>query len=553
MSDSFEGLRKQAKRWLAACKRGDAEAMARLERVLPRHGRPPVLRELQQAIARERGFASWAELKEHHELVALAEQGESALVAELLQNACIFSGGPIDFPQKWRRAERIRVLHPELATRSIHTAVVCGELAHVERLLRDDPTLVAGKGGPQQWEPLLFACYGRMPNERFAEHSLAIVQALLDAGAPADTSFVHPDGELRFSALTGVMGLGEMNVPEHPQADALARLLLARGANPNDSQGLYNTHLVGDDPKWLELLLAHGLGPQDPCNWHTDPAELAKADPILSYLVAQAAANGHMRRLRCLLEHGADPNARSVYDGKSCWQQAMLVGRVELAQLLAEHGARTEPLVGVDAFVSACNMGDRERAAAMIAEHPEYRMHADALVGAAMRKSREAIAALLELGFDPNRKGRHGHLPLHLACVHRDIVELLLAHGADPSARCFGGTAAGWARQHGDLETARFFAARTRSLIDAVLAGDVALADELLREDPGRVHEREPSGATALHRLPEDPELARALAELLLRHGADPTLVDHEGKTAAARLEAEGNDEIAELLATPDG
>ncbi len=548
MSDSFEGLRKQAKRWLAELRRGDAEAMARLERVLPRHGTPPVLREVQQALARERGFASWAELKEERELAAIAGRGDAALVDELLQNACIFSGGPIDFPQKWRRAERIRVLHPELATRSIHTAVVCGELEHVRRLLARDPALVHAKGGPQQWEPLLYACYGRMPNERFAEHGVAIVQLLLDAGAPADTSFVHPEGDLRFFALTGVMGLGEMNVPEHPQADVLARLLLARGANPNDSQGLYNTHLVGDDPKWLELLLAHGLKASDRCNWCTDPADLAKAEPILGYLVAQAAANGHVRRLRCLLEHGADANARSVYDGKSCWQQAMLVGRVELAELLAQHGARVEPLVGRDAFVSAINTGDRARAQALLAEHPEYLADADALVGAAQRRNTAAVATMLELGFDPNRKGRHGHLALHVSCERRELVELLLAHGADPSARCFGGTAAGWARHHGDLATARFFAARTRSLIDAVLAGDLALAEALLDEDPSRVHEREPGGATALHRLPEDPELARPLAELLLRHGADPSLTDHEGKTAVARLEAEGNDEIADLL-----
>ncbi len=541
----FEALRKQAKRWLASLRSGDSEAFARLAQVLPRHGAAPGLREVQQALAREHGFASWAQLKEHHQLLALTPTG---LLDELLQNACIFSGGPLDVPAKWRRAERIRVLHPELATASIHTAVVCGELRHVEALLRRDPSLATKPGGPRGWEPLLLLCYGRLPNPRFAEHSVAIAERLLDAGANAGTSFVHPDGDLRFSALTGVMGHGEMDQPEHPRADELAGLLLSRGANPNDSQGLYNTHLGDDDPKWLALLLAHGLGPRDPTNWVTDPAELAKAEPILSYLVAQAAANGHVRRLTMLLEHGADPDARSIYSGKSCWQAAMIRGRADLAELLAKHGARTELLTGFDAFLSACNLGDRERAATLLEGHPEYLWHSDPLVDAASHGRREAVAIMITLGMDPNRPGRHGHLALHDACADRAMAELLLSLGADPRLRVYGATAAGWARRSGTIEMARFFAERTRDLLDAVLAGHVELARDLLAEDPSRVDARAPDGATALYLLPEDPELARALIELLLAHGIDVAAVDREGRTAAARLEAQGLDEMADMI-----
>jgi hypothetical protein len=141
-----------------------------------------------------------------------------------------------------------------------------------------------------------------------------------------------------------------------------------------------------------------------------------------------------------------------------------------------------------------------------------------------------------------------GHLPLHNACKDRAMSELLLAHGADPRARVYGGTAAEWARHADALEMARFFAEHTRDLLDAVLAGHVALATELLREDPSRIRERDPGGATALHLLPDDPELARPLVELLLAHGIDTTAVDRDGRTAAASLEAEGLDELADLL-----
>ena len=71
---SLESLRKQAKRWLRELRRGDAAALQRLERALPRHSTPPVLREVQQALAREQGLASWAELREQRKIEAARDE-----------------------------------------------------------------------------------------------------------------------------------------------------------------------------------------------------------------------------------------------------------------------------------------------------------------------------------------------------------------------------------------------------------------------------------------------------------------------------------------------
>ncbi|MCG8588962.1 MAG: ankyrin repeat domain-containing protein [Proteobacteria bacterium] len=550
---SLESLRKQAKRWLRELRRGDAAALQRLERVLPRHSTPPVLREVQQALAREQGLASWAELREQRELEALAASGRHELLQVFLEHACIFTP-PRDFPSKWRRAERIHARHPELATASIHSAVVCGEVGHVRRLLDAEPALLTARGGPQQWEPLLFACYGRLPNERARRHALEVATLLLERGADPNAHFVTPDDwKLRFSALTGAMGQGEMGQPEHPEADALARLLLQRGADPNESQGLYNTHLVGDDTRWLELLFQHGLCADHRINWHAEPEAATHSgfDPelrVLDYLVCGAAQNAHTARLEILLAHGANPDATSFYDGKSCYEHALMSGSREAVELLRRYGATVVTLAGHDAFVAAVRTGRRAEALQSIRDHPDYRELAGPLTVAAGRGETEVVRLLLELGVDPNRENQHGHLALHNACQHREIAELLLQHGADPRARAFGGTVCQWAANAGGLELARFHAEQSRSLLDAATSGHLELAQELLRDDAGCLEERSPEGDGPLHLLCADAERAEPLISLLLQYGADPTQRNDAGETPAQHLEAAGSDEIADLL-----
>src|SRR5262249_23625481 len=60
---SFDKLKKDAKRWLAALREHDPEARARFARVLTKPPDKPTLRDVQLALARENGFAGWTELK----------------------------------------------------------------------------------------------------------------------------------------------------------------------------------------------------------------------------------------------------------------------------------------------------------------------------------------------------------------------------------------------------------------------------------------------------------------------------------------------------------
>jgi hypothetical protein len=60
---SLANLRKEAKRWLKDLRAGDAEARARLHRAYPDAPSGPVLRDVQQALAREHGYDNWLALK----------------------------------------------------------------------------------------------------------------------------------------------------------------------------------------------------------------------------------------------------------------------------------------------------------------------------------------------------------------------------------------------------------------------------------------------------------------------------------------------------------
>jgi len=61
---TLDNLRKAAKRWLKALHDGDADARARLSRAYPDAPEPITLRDVQHALARERGHESWIALKE---------------------------------------------------------------------------------------------------------------------------------------------------------------------------------------------------------------------------------------------------------------------------------------------------------------------------------------------------------------------------------------------------------------------------------------------------------------------------------------------------------
>ncbi len=265
-------------------------------------------------------------------------------------------------------AETILAAHPALAAGGdIHVAAILGDDAAVRRLLAEDPSRATAPSPPYGGDALNYLAlskYLRLDPAR-TPGFLRAATALLDAGADANTGFwttgQHPERE---TALYGAAG-----VAHHAE---LTRLLLARGADPNDVEAVYHSPETDDSaamqllvetgrvtPEHLALMLIRKL------DWHDyEGAE---------YLLAHGTDANHNRQrgwfpihhaiardndlkfIELLLDHGADPVLRR--DGATAIERAARRGRGDLLALFAQRGFDTA-LQGVDGLIAACARHD---------------------------------------------------------------------------------------------------------------------------------------------------------------------------------------------------
>jgi hypothetical protein len=186
---------------------------------------------------------------------------------------------------------------------------------------------------------------------------VAIATALLDHGASPNAAW--SDGENPFTVLTGVMGGGEgqQAARTHPQAEALAQLLIARGAEPFDSQGLYNTSLGEDSTLWLELLWSASNERGEAGKWTAPRGSDGKQLSQMDYLLGNAVPN-HPHRVAWLLQHGANANTVNSYSKIPVIKHAVAAGRQDIVELLVQYGAQKPVLTELDTFLAAALQGD---------------------------------------------------------------------------------------------------------------------------------------------------------------------------------------------------
>ncbi|MBK7350010.1 MAG: ankyrin repeat domain-containing protein [Gemmatimonadetes bacterium] len=577
----LEHFTREAKRWLKALRAGSTDARARLARALEHLPTAPTLRDIQHALAREFGLPGWTALREALATRPAADPSEATLISRFLDNACPdhHVRGHADFRRARHTALRLLDRFPDLAGATLQTEIVCGDLDAVREALAEQPELARrragepgpGRGGvgqsgdlyrdlgPKGWEPLLYLCYARLPLPAAEANAVAIATALLDAGADPNAYF--PAGDCRYTALVGVMGEGEEDRPPHPAREALARLLLWRGADPYDNQVIYNLHLDGRVLWWLELIhertvaLGRGADWDDPewpfldmggygsgARWHLDIAIKHHDLPLATWCLA----------------HGANPNAAparsTMFPQYSLYETAVRAGATDIAELLAQHGATVGPvrLDPVGALASAAMRLDRAEAARLVAGTPRLRSVHHPIFHAAEANRADAVEVLLDAGISPDIEGPRGFRPLHAAAYRNalDVVRLLLARGAavDAVEHAHGGTPLGHAVYAGHEAMIDLLAGHSRDLGRLVFVGKVERVRQLLAEHP-ELGKAGGGGESALMWLPTDNEAnALELARLLLAHGADPGARNRDGQTAADRAESVGMYDLARVL-----
>jgi ankyrin repeat protein len=476
---SLEQLRKQAKDLRRAVRAGAADALAE---VAERHHRLDdagaasfPLSSAQLVVARRYGFASWARLKHHLEVVehytrvppAPAPDVPAGSRAEaFLRLACLWYGDD-DQPERWARARLLLAEHPEITRDDVHAAAAAADVPALRAILAADPAAARREGGPYRAEPLYYLAYARHDPQIAADAVLGAARLLLDAGADPNAGYLWQGMNPPFTVLTGVFGEGEagpVRQPRHPHSLALARLLLEAGADPNDGQALYNRMFEpGNDH--LELLFEFGLGTGDGGPWRARMGEAADApSKMLRGDLVWAISHGFTERVRLLLDHGVDVTA-PFDDGTTPAQMAATTGHADLIDLLVAHGAPEPDLAPADAFIAAALAADRTAVDRLRRDHPgladEVRSARPALVTWAAACGRpSAVELLVELGFDVNAKGRTDmpsdqpwQTALHKAAEdgNLDLARVLLRLGADPDIRDarFSSPPLGWARHFG--------------------------------------------------------------------------------------------------------
>ncbi len=555
---NLDVLRREARRWQKAIVAGDADAIARLQRAMPGHAGAATLREAQQALAREHGFASWAALRQDLEDRARTAAERVRLFLEKASNR--YGTSPAtrkwgdyeaDGPARGALAARLLARNPEIARHDIHTAVAAHDIEAVRGFLDRDASLVHHRSDFDGWTPLLRLAYTRLPADGMA-NALAIAGLLLDAGADPDAGW--SDDNPAFTPLVGVIGAGEAGQSEHPQAQVFADLLIDRGADPMAAQALYNTSLGADSTVWLERLWTASAARGETLKW-TGPAPKAlggeRSASALAYLLGNAVPD-HVAQARWLLEHGADASGVNFYSREPVIKHAILAGRDDVVELLQAHGAVRPALSDLERYVVAAVTGDVPGLRSLAAEHPDFLKGPSAMFAAIQHGRLDVAEALLDLGMSPDIADDKGFTALHLT-THvgaAEIARLLIARGAqiDPFEQRYGGTPLTHANFNGRREMAALLAPYSRNVRGLCFAGALERLRVLLEEEPDRANREDRPGEPALFCLPDDEDKAVALAELLLSFGADPTFRNPLGLTPAEAARRRGLDEAADVI-----
>jgi len=229
---------------------------------------------------------------------------------ETFIDAAIWHGG-LD------RANALLAAAPALARGSIFAAAILGDDDAVRSFLAQDPTAATATVQPLGASALVCLCFSNYLRLEPARTPAFVrtATALLDAGADPNGGFrstgEYPEFESAIYGAAGVAHHGE-----------LTRLLLERGADPNDNETPYHAPETYDNAA-LKVLVESG--------------KLTGAS--LSTILLRKTDWHDYDAIKWLLERGVEPNA-STHWGKTALHNAVLSDNdLAIVELLLDHGA----------------------------------------------------------------------------------------------------------------------------------------------------------------------------------------------------------------------
>lgn len=485
------------------------------------------------------------------------------IVATFLEFACWdhHTHGRGDHAMYDHAAQRILAQHPDIASHSLYTAIVCGNIEEVRRVLAENPGAAREAGGPRAWTPLLYLCYTRFTHRPTIDHAVDIGRALLGAGANANDFYMAFDA--KYSALVGVAGEGEQDSPRQPYAPELYALLLDRGAAPYDIQVLYNTHFSSDMIWWLELSYRRTVKMGRKEDWD-DPAwsmlDMGGYGPGAFFVLNAALERNNLALAEWALTHGASPGPHPSSHPRfkpphTLYEVALVRGQTAMAELFHRHGAKAEALSlqPEEAFVAAAMQRNLPMAQEIVRRHPEFLRSSVAMFEAAKHDRADAIAFLLDLGVGVEVENRANARTLHQAAGRNALAAaaLLVERGAeiDPKDAVHDNTPLGWAAHFRHVPMLDFLSRHSRDVWNLAFCGYVDRLREVLAGEPALARQMKADGVTPLWWLPYDEAKAMEVVDVLLAAGADPNMANRAGRTAADWAQQIGMLDVARRLA----
>ena len=320
------------------------------------------------------------------------------------------------------RANAMLAADPSLAERSIFTAAVLGNDTAVRRFVAADPASAPAVAGPHGATALVYLCFSNYLRLEPARTPVFVRAAatLLDAGADPNGGFRstgdYPDWE---SAIYGAAGVA--------QNAALTRLLLDRGADPNDNETPYHAPETFDNSA-LKVLVESGKLTAESLatillrktDWHDFDAIkwlLSRGlDPdVMTHFGKTALHNAilsdnDLAIVELLLDRGADPTriavrperGSPVRGHRSAFAMAARRGRGDALEAFERRGFAHD-LHGLEALLAACARHQKEQSEAIARADPDLRatLVADGgrfLAAFAGVGNTEGVRMLLDLG-----------------------------------------------------------------------------------------------------------------------------------------------------------